>query len=161
RNTLLTSTSSASSPIHNLDISPTIGYNRTNLHQHQMDPRTPFNPLVGVPSRAYMATGAYSAYSLEPHASYTLPVGTGSLQLLAGATWQQSVRDGNYFIGEGFTSDAQLDNIDLAVSVRSDGMRYSKYRYQAGFARATYNWENKYIVNGTFRRDGSSRFGPD
>lgn len=159
-NTLLTSSSLTYSPIHNLDITATIGYNRTNLNQQQMYPSTTFNPLLGVSSMSYLGNGAYSSYSLEPQASYTLPIGKGSLQLLAGATWQQSVRDGNYFIGEGFTSDAQLDNIDLAVSVRSNGMRYSKYRYQAGFARATYNWENKYIVNGTFRRDGSSRFGP-
>jgi len=29
------------------------------------------------------------------------------------------------------------------------------------FARAQYAYKDKYIVNGTFRRDGSSRFGPD
>lgn len=159
--TLLTSGSLTYSPLHNLDISATIGYNRTSLEQLQMYPSTTFNPLSGLSSMSYLGNGAYSSYSVEPQASYTLPIGKGSLQLLAGATWQQSVRDGNYFVGEGFTSDAQLDNIDLAVSVRSNGMRYSKYRYQAGFARATYNWDNKYIVNGTFRRDGSSRFGPD
>jgi TonB-linked SusC/RagA family outer membrane protein len=29
------------------------------------------------------------------------------------------------------------------------------------FARAQYAYKDKYIINGTFRRDGSSRFGPD
>ncbi len=160
-NTLLTSGRLAYSPVKNLDLSATIGYNRTDLNQLQMYPSTTFNPSSGLSSMSYLGNGSYSSYSVEPQASYTLQIGKGSLNVLAGATWQQSVRDGNYFVGEGFTSDAQLDNIDLAVSLRSNGMRYSKYRYQAGFARATYNWENKYIINGTFRRDGSSRFGPD
>ena len=38
---------------------------------------------------------------------------------------------------------------------------YSQYRYQAIFGRINYNWLDKYIVNITGRRDGSSRFGPD
>jgi TonB-linked SusC/RagA family outer membrane protein len=29
------------------------------------------------------------------------------------------------------------------------------------FGRAQYTYQDKYIINGTFRRDGSSRFGPD
>src|SRR5690606_21996420 len=120
-----------------------------------------FNPTAGAVSTSHVGNGSYASYSIEPQANYTLQLGKGTLDLLAGMTWQQGVNDGNYFIGEDFTLDAQLNNIDAAVEVRSEAMRYSKYRYQAGFARATYNWENKYIVNGTFRRDGSSRFGPD
>src|SRR5690606_9783612 len=147
--TLLTSGTFSYSPLANLDISATIGYNRTYLNQLQMYPSTTFNPALGLSSMSYLGDGSYTSYSVEPQASYTLPLGKRSLQLLAGTTWQQSVRDGSYFVGEGFTSDAQLDNIDLAVSVRSNGMRYSKYRYQAGFARATYNWDNKYVINGT------------
>lgn len=33
------------------------------------------------------------------------------------------------------------------------------YRYQAAFGRLNYNWQGRYIVNLTGRRDGSSRFG--
>ncbi|OCX52502.1 hypothetical protein BEL04_13660 [Mucilaginibacter sp. PPCGB 2223] len=36
----------------------------------------------------------------------------------------------------------------------------SYYATQSVFARAQYGYKDKYIVNGTFRRDGSSRFGP-
>ena len=31
----------------------------------------------------------------------------------------------------------------------------------SSFARATYKYDNRYIISGTIRRDGSSRFGPD
>jgi hypothetical protein len=36
----------------------------------------------------------------------------------------------------------------------------TQYKYQAIFARVNYNWQQRYIVNLTARRDGSSRFGP-
>ncbi|PTS87431.1 SusC/RagA family TonB-linked outer membrane protein, partial [Flavobacterium sp. HMWF030] len=36
----------------------------------------------------------------------------------------------------------------------------TQYRYQAFFGRLNYNWEQRYILNFTARRDGSSRFGP-
>ncbi|MEJ0080934.1 MAG: hypothetical protein WDM78_08305 [Puia sp.] len=34
-----------------------------------------------------------------------------------------------------------------------------KYKYEAVFGRINYNWEDKYLINLTGRRDGSSRFG--
>src|SRR5690606_32817728 len=102
-----------------------------------------------------------SSYSIEPQLTYTLSVGRGTFDFLAGATWQQQVREGQYLLAENFSSDAQLNNIQAAVTVLPRAFNYSKYRYQAGFARVTYNYANKYIANATFRRDGSSRFGPD
>jgi hypothetical protein len=36
----------------------------------------------------------------------------------------------------------------------------SIYKYNAAFGRANYNWQDKYVLNLTARRDGSSRFGP-
>ncbi|TYR37842.1 TonB-dependent receptor [Sphingobacterium phlebotomi] len=159
--TLLTSGMLRYSPVKNLNLSATIGYNNTTLNQLRMLPISSFKPDAGAVSTSHLGNGSYSSYSIEPQASYALDLGIGKLDLLAGLTWQQGVNDGNYFIGEDFTLESQLNNIDAAVSVRSNGMRYSKYRYQAGFARATYNLNDKYIINGTFRRDGSSRFGPD
>src|SRR6185312_6807051 len=45
---------------------------------------------------------------------------------------------------------------DLAVLENSN----SQYRYLAMFARLNYRWKDKYLLNVTGRRDGSSRFGP-
>jgi hypothetical protein len=36
-----------------------------------------------------------------------------------------------------------------------------EYKYNAIFGRVNYDWQGKYFVNATFRRDGSSRFGPN
>ena len=36
---------------------------------------------------------------------------------------------------------------------------YGEYKHAALFGRLTYNWDNKYVINISGRRDGSSRFG--
>lgn len=160
-NALLTSATVRYSPLQGLTLSTAVGYNRTTLNQLQLYPRISFNPTSSATSMAYFGNGENSSYSIEPQATYTYTHGKGKLDVLAGATWQENVRDGQFLQGEDFTSDAQLHNIAAAVTIRPRSFNYSKYRYQAGFARVTYNWANTYIVNASFRRDGSSRFGPD
>jgi hypothetical protein len=41
------------------------------------------------------------------------------------------------------------------------GTEYTLYRYDALYGRLSYNWQEKYLLNLTARRDGSSRFGSD
>lgn len=73
--TLLSSATFSYSPLPNLDLSATIGYNRTNLNQLQMYPSTTFNPALGLSSMSYLGDGSYTSYSVEPQASYTFPIG--------------------------------------------------------------------------------------
>ncbi|EEI92769.1 TonB-linked outer membrane protein, SusC/RagA family [Sphingobacterium spiritivorum ATCC 33300] len=158
---LLSSGTIRYSPLKGLNLSATIGYNHTALDQLQMYPKRSFNPQNSTVSMSYFGNSSISSYSIEPQASYVYHLGKGTFDVLAGTTWQQSVRDGQFLQAEDFTSDSQLDNINAAVTIRPRKFNYSKYRYQAAFARATYNYDNRYILNVTFRRDGSSRFGPD
>ncbi|WP_437920639.1 SusC/RagA family TonB-linked outer membrane protein [Sphingobacterium sp. LRF_L2] len=158
---LLTSTTLRYSPLKGLNLAANLGYNYTALNQLQMYPLRSFNPATATTNMSYFGNSSVSSYNIEPQATYTIQLGKGTLDALAGATWHQAVRDGESLIAEDFTSDSQLDNISAAVTIRPRTFRYSKYKYQAAFARLTYNWDNRYIVNGTFRRDGSSRFGPE
>ena len=62
--------------------------------------------------------------------------------------------------GEGFSHPdlkfaASAANPTQAYSARSD------YAFQSYFARANYDYNSEYFVSMSFRRDGSSRFGPD
>ena len=47
-----------------------------------------------------------------------------------------------------------------AASGTSTSSLHTQYRYGALFGRFNYTYDNKYVVNLTGRRDGSSRFGP-
>jgi hypothetical protein len=77
-----------------------------------------------------------------------------------GTTFQESIQEGETIQATGYTSDALLENILAATNVNIASSSYTQYRYAAIFGRANYTWREKYIVNLTGRRDGSSRFGP-
>jgi hypothetical protein len=47
-----------------------------------------------------------------------------------------------------------------AATTKNVSNSYGKYNYAAVFGRISYNYAEKYIINLTGRRDGSSRFGP-
>ena len=60
--------------------------------------------------------------------------------------------------------DPNKANMGFATSQREDndggGSLYADYRLSSLFARASYDYDNRYMVQATVRRDGSSRFGP-
>ena len=60
--------------------------------------------------------------------------------------------------------DPDKANMGFATSQREDndggGSLYVDYRLSSLFARASYDYDNRYMIQATVRRDGSSRFGP-
>ena len=118
------------------------------------------------------AVGAASLYTLlttynkqrtwiaEPQLSYTFKLNDFKFDALAGTSFQQSLNDGHTYIGRSFISDVVIGNIANAsiFAVLDNGT--SQYNYNAVYGRFNANLEDKYILNLTGRRDGSSRFGP-
>lgn len=127
------------------------------------------NPLSAIPPQ-FLAPGQtgssnfgdsyYKTWIIEPQADYTRTIGGGTLTILAGGTLQESIQQGETISARGYTSDALLENIRSATRIDIIGTAYSQYRYVAIFGRVNYVWNEKYIINLTGRRDGSSRFGP-
>jgi len=137
------------------------GFNRMDMKQTQTLPKLGFNPVNYTGSSANYGNGDLNSYIVEPQLDYNLKLGKGSLSALVGGTWQHSLRETQGVTGSGYISDQQLDNIKAATLITPRNYSYAKYRYTSVFGRLTYNWDEKYIVNGTFRRDGSSKFGPN
>src|SRR6218665_359724 len=144
-----------------LNIRTNLGYTKTDFTQTSTLPKITFNPDNYAGSMARYGFNNVSSYIVEPQADYSLKFGANNLQLLAGASWQQNISEGHYLLGSGYSSDALLKNMKDASELAVENYNYTKYRYQSVFGRATYNWNQKYLLNATFRRDGSSRFGPD
>lgn len=138
-----------------------LGYNRMTLKQTQTVPQISSNPLNYTESEAYYGNSELNSYIIEPQLDYVRKMGKGTLNLLLGGTFQSSINEGSNLLGAGYASDEQLKNPNAAVNLTSRNYNYSDYKYASVFGRATYNFDEKYILNGTFRRDGSSRFGPD
>lgn len=146
-----------------LDIKSTFGYSKTDSKQTTIRPLSSLNtaltvPTTGTSSFAYTYT---NTYILEPQITYNRKVWKGNLNLLAGGTYQYRKSEQPYYTSaSGFPSDDFLRNISSATII-STSASSKEFKYASLFGRVNYNIENKYIVNANFRRDGSSRFGPN
>jgi TonB-linked SusC/RagA family outer membrane protein len=109
-------------------------------------------------SAEYTNSMAHS-WLIEPQVNYKKTIGEGKLEALVGTTVQQNNSNGEHLVGIGYNSDDVLADIHSAASVTVNSTTASVYKYNALFGRVNYNWKDKYIINLTARRDGSSRFG--
>ncbi|KAA2239889.1 SusC/RagA family TonB-linked outer membrane protein [Chitinophaga agrisoli] len=105
--------------------------------------------------------GYINSWIIEPQGVYKRKIGKGQLEVLLGATFQQNSNNRQEFSAAGFNSDAVLEDIKSASNVTVAATLTSVYKYSAAFGRLTYNWKDKYLLNLTARRDGSSRFGSE
>ncbi|WP_177230250.1 SusC/RagA family TonB-linked outer membrane protein [Chitinophaga sp. CF118] len=102
--------------------------------------------------------GNINSWLIEPQINFKKEIGKGRLEALVGGTIQQNNTTLQTEYGRGYANDLVLGNISNAQNV-SNAKQSSSYRYNALFGRINYNWKEKYIINLTARRDGSSRFG--
>jgi TonB-linked SusC/RagA family outer membrane protein len=99
------------------------------------------------------------SWIIEPQLHYIIDIAGGQALFLLGTTFQENTNDLKAIRGTGFNSDEVIENFQAASSVVAAGSIQSRYKYNAIFGRFNYNWQEKYILNLTARRDGSSRFG--
>lgn len=159
-NNLVTNSTMRYNLLPGLNVKANLGYTRTDMKQMKITPNASFNPLDATGSQSYFGSSSFGSYIVEPQLDYTKKISKGDLQVLAGASWQQSITQGQSVIADGFSSDALLEDQQAASLITPRPSQYAFYRYTSVFGRVNYNWEGKYIVNASFRRDGSTRFGP-
>jgi hypothetical protein len=100
------------------------------------------------------------SWIVEPQLRWNHDFGISKIDILVGGTAQQQTSSRLYQFGYGFASNSQITDIASATQKSIYVSDETLYKYQAFFGRLNYNWDQKYIVNITGRRDGSSRFGP-
>lgn len=113
------------------------------------------------PRGAYFGNSKTDAWSIEPQINYRSVLWKGKLEMLLGTTIQRENRTSAMIYAEGFPTDQSMEDMMSATSLQSTSSLNSVYKYNALFGRINYNWQDKYIVNLTARRDGSSRFGSE
>ncbi len=136
------------------------GINYLSTDEKSLNPIAAQNPANNPTGSNNNSHGSITTWIAEPQVDYQRAFGEGKLTALAGMTFQQSVRDKTGFFAAGYINDTQLDNMAAAASL-TPTVTYSEYKYNAIFGRLNYTWRERFIVNLTGRRDGSSRFGPD
>lgn len=145
-----------------LELKANLGYSNLQTDEINLFPTTASDPNRNVTSGSsqFNSSNAHN-WIFEPQINYKVKVSAGTLAAFVGSTFQQNVSTGQSFDATGFTSDEQLSNIMAATTITTTSNTSATYKYEALFARISYNWRDKYLINLTGRRDGSSRFGPE
>lgn len=149
--------------VDGLSLKMQVGYNDQQQRLQTLTPSTSINPLnpgSSVPNSVF-GENAFQSTNVEPQLNYKTQLGKGNLNVLLGSTFF-SRQISTFRIGfDGFSTDALLESWAGGSGVADRRNSSTDYRFNSVFGRATYNWDGKYLINLTYRRDGSSRFGPD
>jgi TonB-linked SusC/RagA family outer membrane protein len=147
--------------ITGLKIKANLGYNSLRNNELQLNPlianQPEFRPFLQR-SAGYLNRST-SSWIIEPQLIYDRQIKKGNLGFLVGTTIQQSFTNRSAIFGSDYNSDLVLEDMHSAVTLSSGTVLATIYKYTASYSRLNYNWRDKYIINLTGRRDGSSRFG--
>jgi TonB-linked SusC/RagA family outer membrane protein len=128
--------------------------------------RTPFfAPSTIQPGSPTGDAGLYTNQTTEFTNENTLnyrreQVGPGSLELLGGFSIQTSNFEESNVASRNFPSDLiEYNNLGAGSQSRDLRTNAIDWKILSGFGRVNYNIRDRYILQATTRRDGSSRFG--
>lgn len=102
--------------------------------------------------------------TLELTADYSKLIGKHEFTALLGYSYQDFERSGSHMYAMDFPTDAFGPwNVGTAQSTKDGKSTISSYKNTnkliSFFGRLTYNYDDKYMVMGSLRREGSSKFG--
>lgn len=160
-NTLISGLGISYALLKGLSVRTSVGYNYSNSRELMKRPLRSYSPS-GWPDSDHASSHLETyrnSWIVEPQLIYDTRIGKGNLDALLGGTFQESEYDRLGFQGEGYVSEDLIGNLDSAERIVNATSHNTDYRYNAIFGRLGYNWDEKYFLNLTGRRDGSSRFG--
>jgi TonB-linked SusC/RagA family outer membrane protein len=146
-----------------LKLKSSFGYTDLTTVESRVMPSTAFNPIYNLSSAQSsisLNNTDRSSWIIEPQVNWDKESGLGKINVLLGTTFQNQTTNRLFQTGDGFTSNNLIYNLAAAQYVTVSYNDVAQYKYQAFFGRFNYNYGQRYIVNLTARRDGSSRFGP-
>ncbi len=132
-----------------------LGYN--NIHASEIRASPSISKRPGFSGSSVFGDQKMKTYILEPQVNYSSNLLNGKIDILLGSTFQYYTKNGIYYYAN-FNDDTLLEQIKFGDVFFRDSIEIF-YKYLSFFGRTTYNLNNKYIINATLRRDGSSRFG--
>ena len=144
-------------------------YNSATFYNNPDPPQTKTLVNFGVNGSALRNSYQNTNTIVESFLNWDRTFGDHKIKAVVGYSWQEDV------LGDGFQATATnfpVDNVsynNLALSNYTsvngyvvnfgDSKAYQKKRLISEFARLNYNYRDKYLLQGTIRRDGGSVFG--
>lgn len=148
-------------PTNSFEIKANFGYNRVGVDEKILSPMSSQDPAYAPKGSSTFGDNYIRTWIIEPQVSYKFNWKTKlSIEILAGSTCQKTESEKKLIIGSGYTNDELLSSIAAAPYIAATNSK-AQYHYAAIFGRIGIDWDNKYVINITGRRDASSRFAPD
>ena len=160
---LLSNLTATYTPVKGLSIIAAGGVSLISAQEFTGQPSTVFNPLTFVASERTSTLNTYyvRTVSADPRIQYEGRLWKkGVLNVIAGGSIRDQVTEQDAVSGKGFLSDALVRDPTSAPQSNISTLYYTiPDRYTGVFTQITYRWADKYILDLTGRRDGSSLFG--
>jgi TonB-linked SusC/RagA family outer membrane protein len=144
--------------VKGLSFSTNLGYNLATGDQLSLQPIVSQDPQTNPTASSSFGRTSNHNVSVQPQLSYHSLVSKGNLNAFIAASYQETATDVLNVTGQGYTNDGLIRSISNApTQFASDS--YGQYKFLSLFSQIGYNWEDKYLINFSGRRDGSSNFG--
>ena len=113
----------------------------------------------GTGGRATVADLKQTTFITESFLTYTTEIGKGDLTLLGGYSYQKN-RNERFATGaEGFTSNSfSYFALQTGANQLIPSSSLTESEIQSQFARVNYDFDDRFLVTATLRRDGASNF---
>lgn len=144
-----------------LFIRSNFGYNFNLLNDVAVTPAISVFPKQGDLSALRTNNTGHNqltSWSAEPQVTYGWGKAQHKFDVLLGITFLENNQRSSLTTATGFDNDMLIENLS-STKMQTTSNYENIYRYNGIFARLGYNYDEKYILNLTARRDGSSRFG--
>ena len=95
----------------------------------------------------------------ENYLTYTKELGKGNLTLLGGYSYQKDTRESFSAGSQGFPSNSVgYSNLGAGAVILQPSSSFSESETLSQFGRANFDYDDKYLLTATIRRDGASNF---
>lgn len=146
-------------PIENLDFTT-----RAGIDYRIANYKTYNNPISGdgdaTGGYAYQSNDSGVTYVFQNSLDYFLDLGVHNLNFTLLQEYQENRR--NFLSAEGNTFPTTgLTNLNTAGQPTDVNSFFTDWAIASYLATGSYSFDDRYVLNGTYRREGSSRFSPD
>jgi iron complex outermembrane receptor protein len=158
-NRFLSNLSTTLKVLEPLSVNVNLGYTNQNINRNSFISK---NNLIAKGTSGYASVQKLQDYSklLETIIRYNKRFGKHGVEALAGYSWQYFVSEGDRTTATGFLSDEfKWYSLQAASSITGVNTFKSSNTLISFYGRANYNFDDRFLLTGTLRRDGSSRFG--
>ena len=149
-------------PLDGMKFTSTIGFERIDNNYHS------FSPIYSLGSRDYsIKTGVNDAFSKYFHwtfnnfLTYNKTFNKHTVGVTAGTVAEEE--NSTYFgasASTGISNDPYLQVLDAQTQDRNNNGSEYRRAYESYVGRMTYNYDERYLLQASIRRDGSYRFAP-